>query len=281
MKSQILLSISVILISGSCAQNEKAETPARADALSVDLKKSEVQAQLTATPQNDLYSNGGTKLIKTAHYRFQVENVKQSTEAIIHSIRKYPAYISSSNLLHDTRILENKITIRVQNEYFDDLMKDIDLQAKFTNRRDITTDDVSKDFVDLESRLKSKREVEARYMEIVRKKAGTIEELLEAERQIGVIHEEIEAAISRINYLREQVGYSTINLEFYQTVEQQLQAGDEIKTTDKFRAALSTGWQAMITIAIALTYIWPVLIIVAGALIYVWWKKFFRKALPL
>jgi molybdopterin converting factor small subunit len=282
MKRHILLCVPFIMLAGACAQHEKVEATADIDALSgLDPGKSEAQAQLTATSENDLYSNGGTKLIKTAHYRFQVENVKESTDAIIGSIRKYPAYISSSSLHLENPILENKITIRVQNEYFQDLLKEIDAQAKFTNRRDITTDDVSKDFVDLESRLKSKREVEARYMEILRKKAGTIEELLEAERQIGVVHEEIEATISRITYLRAQVSYSTINLEFYQTVAQPLQAGDEVTTKDKFTEALSSGWQGIVTITIALTYIWPLLIIAAATVIYIKLKKPFRKTLPL
>ena len=82
-----------MLCAGSCAPGEKAEeAPESVDTVSdLDLKKSE--AQLTATPQNDLYSDGGTKLIKTANYRFQVESVKESTDAIIQSIRKYPAFL--------------------------------------------------------------------------------------------------------------------------------------------------------------------------------------------
>jgi hypothetical protein len=282
MKRHILLWLPVAMLAGACAQYEKAETTDAIEALSgLDPKNTEITAQLAATPQNDLYSDGGTKLIKTAHYRFQVENVKVSTDAIIQSIRKYPAYISSSSLHLENPILESKMTIRVQNEYFQDLLKDIDAQAKFTNRRDITTEDVSKDFVDLESRLRSKREVEARYMEILRKKAGTIEELLEAERQIGVVHEEIEAAVSRINHLRAQVNYSTINLEFYQTVEQQLQAGDDVTTKDKFADALFSGWQGIITITLALTYIWPLLIVAAACFTYIRLKKPFRKTLPI
>lgn len=277
-----MLSLMAMLCAGSCAPNQKREAQENADVLSeLDPKKSETQAQLTAIPQNDLYSDGATKLIKTANYRFQVESVKESTDAIIQSIRKYPAYISSSSLHLENPILENKMTIRVQNEYFQDLLKDIDVQAKFTNRRDVTTEDVSKDFVDLESRLKSKREVESRYMEILRKKAGTIEELLETERQIGVVHEEIEATISRINYLRSQVSYSTINLEFYQTVAQQLHAGDEVTIRDKFVEALSSGWNAIVSITIALTYIWPLLIIAGCVLLYIRLKRPFRKTLPL
>jgi hypothetical protein len=262
--------LSIAMLAMACAQHPEAEKMAgEADVLPSIDEKAATQAQLTATPQNDLYSDGRTKLIKTANYRFEVDNVKNSTEAIILSLKKYPAYISASSLHLENPVLENKMTIRVQNEYFQTLLQDIDAQAKFVNHRDVTTADVSKDFVDLESRLKTKREVEARYMDILRKKAGTIEELLNAEQQIGALHEEIEATISRINYLKEQVSYSTINLEFYQTITQNLHAGSEQTIRDKFSEALAIGWQGIVTISIALAYIWPLLVAGGGVLLFI------------
>jgi hypothetical protein len=143
------------------------------------------------------------------------------------------------------------------------------------NFRDVKTDDVAKEFVDLESRLKTKREVEERYTAILRNKAGTIQEILNAEEQIGQLHEEIEATISRINYLREQVSYSTINLEFYQTIEQQLSAADKISWSDQFMKALTSGWEGILSICIALAYIWP--IIFAAAVTFISYKYFKRK----
>jgi hypothetical protein len=214
MKNNILIVLLFLLLISACAQVSK-----ESEATNIDPLPGTDQAnapQLATTPANDVYSDGKTQLIKTANYRFEVDNVKKSTEVIMAAIRKYPAYISSSSLHLKNPILENKMAIRVQNQYFHELLQEIDLQAKFVNHRDVITADVSKEFVDLESRLKTKREVEVRYMEILRKKAGTIEELLNAEQQIGELHEEIEATISRINYLKEQVSYSTINLEFYQ-----------------------------------------------------------------
>jgi hypothetical protein len=268
MNRNILIFIIITTFAAACAQ----QAEKRADsipAMENEVEKALTQAQLAATPQQDLYSDGRTKLIKTAKYRFEVDNVKKSTEVIITAVRKYPAYISSSSLHLENPVLENKMTIRVQNEYFQDLLLEIDGQAKYVNHRDVTTADVSKDFVDLESRLKTKREVEARYMEILRKKAGTIEELLNTEQQIGSLHEEIEATISRINYLREQVSYSTIELEFYQTVTQEVRAAAEETVRDKFAEALDTGWEGVVAIGIALTYIWPLLLAgVAALLIY-------------
>ncbi|HEY3403666.1 MAG TPA: DUF4349 domain-containing protein [Ohtaekwangia sp.] len=235
--------------------------------------------QLASTPRTDLYSNGKTKIIKTLNYRFEVDNVKKSTEAIEAAVKKYPAYISASNLHLENPILENNITIRVQSEYFQDLLKDIDQQARFVNFRDVKTEDVAKEFVDLESRLKTKREVEERYMEILRKKAGTIEELLNAEQQIGELHEEIEATISRINYLKDQVSYSTLNLEFYQTISQEVAAIDPVSYSSQFLHALKSGWNGVMNLVIGLAYIWPLIFLVM--LVYLAYRFLKKKNVSL
>jgi len=270
MKNLILLLVITITII-SCARMEKADAPADTlEAAAAD----QVNAQLAPTSNPDLYSNGQTKTIKTLNYRFEVDNVKKSTEAIEAAINKYPAYIASSNLYLQNTILENKITIRIQSEYFQDLLKEIDQQARFVNFRDVKTEDVAKQFVDLESRLNSKREVEQRYMEILRKKAGTIEELMDAEQKIGALHEEIEATISRINYLKDQVSYSTLNLEFYQTISAEISSVDQPSHSAQFNDALQSGWNGVVQFALALAYIWPLILLTFTALLV---YKFYRK----
>lgn len=252
----------------SCASKSEMQN---ADAISPE---DAAQKQLAATPAVDLYSNGITKLIKTANYRFEVENVKRSAEAIEIAIRKYPAYISSSNMRLENPILENKMVIRVQNESFQELLKEIDLQATYVNYRDIKTEDVSKQFVDLESRLKTKREVEERYMEIMRKKAGTIEELLDAEKQIGQLHEEIEATISRINHLKDEVRYSTIQIEFYQIISQEITNVKEKPLTPEFGKAIVSGWRGLLNLFIGLLYLWPIILAsIGGFFTYRYVKK--------
>jgi len=272
MKPKTIIFLSVTLFYGSCAEKmEKSEIASSTEA-------ADAKTQIATLPQSDLYSDGKTKLIKTAEYRFEVANVKKSTEAITASVRKFPAYISSSSLHLENPVLENKMTIRVQNEFFQDLLKDIDGEAKFVNYRNVETQDASKEFVDLESRLKTKREVEQRYMEILRSKAGTIEELLHAEEQIGQLHEEIEATIARINHLREQVSYSTINLEFYQTISQELVAGEGSPATGReFQKALHAGWNGVIVIIITLMYVWPLIVVSVVIFLFVRYRMARKK----
>lgn len=269
MKTRFVLLCLILLIAACSAQPEQAST--------ADFEAKTTSAVSQQSPQQvlqrDLYSSGKTKLIKTLNYRFEVENVNKTTEAIESAVKKYPAYISASKMRIENPYMENTITIRVQSEFFQDLVKDIDQQAKVIHHRDITTQDVAKEFVDLESRLKTKREVEQRYAEILRKKAGTITELLEAEQKIGGLHEEIEATIGRINHLKDQVSYSTINLEFYQPVTHQLANTEDNSIGKDFSEALSAGWSGLVNFALVLAYVWPLLVIgIATGTLY-WFRK--------
>jgi hypothetical protein len=255
MKTQAILL--VLVLSGLLGCAAKNESMTEADTAQVQ----SISAQ-PAILSPDLYSNGITKLIKTAEYRFQVEDVRKSSAAIEAAVRKFPSYISASDMRLDNPLLEYKMTIRVQNEFFQDLLKEIDGEATYFNQKVVKTEDVSKQFVDLESRLKSKREVEARYMEILRKNAGTVEEIFDAEKQIGQLHEEIEATISRINFLKDEVRYSTIELEFYQTVEQNIAVDDTIPFGRQFGEAFTTGWSGVVVLAIGAVYLWPMIVFV-------------------
>ena len=259
----------ITLITIACSNMENAaEAPSESAPAALTSSSTQPQASPAANANipTDLYSDGSTKLIKTANYRFEVNNVHESISAIEVAIRKHNAFISFSNLKANDYSMEGKITIRVNNENFQDLLKEIDQQAKFVNFRDVKTEDVSKQFVDLESRLRSKREVEQRYMEILRKKAGTIEELLRAEQQIGELHEEIEATVSRINYLKDEVRYSTINLEIYQEIKPAI-AETTPGTLDDMRQAVVFGWKGFVRVFIAILYLWPLGLISAVTMV--------------
>lgn len=274
MKTRMIF-LCLVLWTAGCGTKQVETASVDAFEKVVDPTVVKTASQNSPQPQmpRDLYSNGKTKLIKTLNYKFEVDNVTKTVEEIEAAVKKYPAYISDSKMQLENPLLENEITIRVQSEFFQDLVKDIDPLAKFVNYRTITTEDVAKEFVDLESRLKTKREVEQRYAEILRKNAGTITELLEAEQKIGELHEEIEATVSRINYLKDQVSYSTINLELYQTITQQIAESDTGSTGKDFKEALSAGWNGIVSFAIVLAYIWPLVVlgIITGT--FYWFKK--------
>jgi len=249
----------------SCAQKSK-ELASAADS-------SRVASKDLINAAQDLYSDGKSKMIKTAECRFQVADMKKSQEAIVSSIKKYSAYVEASNLEFQNPMLEQHMTIRVLSSLFEDLVNEITSQATYVNYQKVNADDVSKDFVDLESRLRTKREVQSRYVEILRKKTGTIDELLKTEKQIGELQEEIEATVSQINFLSEKVRYSTIKLEIYQIAEQQItEAGTNSSLPKKLSQAFFAGLSGLTNVLVGITYLWPFVIVISAAL-FVWKRR--------
>lgn len=223
-------------------------------------------------PATDLYSDGTGQLIKTAELRFQVADLKKCREGIETSIRKYSAYIEETDLKYENPLLEEHFTIRVLSQAFEPLLKELEAQAIYVNYRKVKSDDVEKEFVDLESRLKTKREMEQRYAEILRNSTKNTEDLLKVERQIGELHEEIEAVVSRMNFLKDQVKHSTIKLQVYQVDEQH--AGIVTNTanlTTRTNEALTTGWNGLVVVVLLILRVWPLWITIFVA--WILWRN--------
>lgn len=70
-------------------------------------------------------------------------------------------------------------------------------------RADIQGEDLSKSLVDTQARLRSRIALRDRLMEVLRTRRGTVEQLVEAERHVATVNEEIDQAQS---WLREQEG---------------------------------------------------------------------------
>lgn len=171
--------------------------------------------------------------------------------------------------------ITSNFLIRTPAARFDSLMNALTAESVFLNTRRVDAQDVTEEYLDIETRLKTKKEVRDRYVDILRNKARTVEEVLKAEEAIRVIQEEIEAREGRLKYLRDQVAMSSINLEIYEEVTFQ----PEPKTFKRSFAgralsALRGGWDGIVGFLIVLINIWPLLLF--GGLLIWQRKRIFR-----
>src|SRR5439155_733046 len=89
--------------------------------------------------------------------------------------------------------------------------------------------DVTKQYYDLESRMRAARTMEERLIDIIKKGKGEIKDLLLAERELGVWRTKLEEMEGEIRYYNNQVSLSTltINLE-----EKEIRAAAAIVVTE-------------------------------------------------
>lgn len=78
----------------------------------------------------------------------------------------------------------------------------------------ITGEDLSKKIVDTEARLRSRVLLAERLTELLRSRKGTVAELVEAERAVTEVNEEIDQARSWLKEMRGRVAYSTVLVNY-------------------------------------------------------------------
>ena len=79
-------------------------------------------------------------------------------------------------------------------------------------RQDQQATDVTAEYVDTEARLASRKTLEARLLEILADRPGKLTDVLEVERELARVREEVEQAEGRLRYLANQTAFSTVTL---------------------------------------------------------------------
>jgi len=216
------------------------------------------------------------KIIKSAHVRYKVNKVKMATGQINKMVQQFSGYISDQRFQNTVYQIENRFTIKVPEQHFDVLMDSLTQVAEFVDYENITTEDVTEEYIDLKSRLKTKLEVKQRYETILRQRAKTVKDILATEEKLRVIQEEIEATQGRLNYLTNKVSYSTIQVDLYETVDYKETPDSYTRTFfSKTKEGFSFGWRLIENIVLGIIYIWP--LILMGVLLFFIIRRKFRK----
>ena len=111
--------------------------------------------------------------------------------------------------------MSGKIIVRVPGNYFHRFITDAEGEAAEVLTRNVTGQDITEQYVDLESRVKSKRAVEERLLEFM-VNAEKTEDLLKISSDLAKVQEEIELIVGKMNYLENQTSYSTIEITMFE-----------------------------------------------------------------
>lgn len=198
------------------------------------------------------------KIRKIANLNITVDDYKKARVDIEKIVKSGNAYIGSENEQNTTYSITNYMVIRVLNKDFDVMANKLLTVASHVNSKNITAEDVTAQFIDIQSRLKSKKEIEKRYLDILQK-ASKISDILEIEQKLGEIREQIEAKEGELKYLSDQVNYSTINLNFHQEFE--YTPTDRPGFFGRLGNAFGNGWSGFLSFLVGFVYVWPLWLI--------------------
>jgi Domain of unknown function (DUF4349) len=273
---KILLILGLALSISSCSNKALEDSMPQSKAVGANSEMAE--AAKKTDDKSDILSIDNPKLIKQAEIRMEVADLKLQTEIIKQIASNYKGYISSMNFTNNYATSENTLIIKIPSESFDKVIDEMSKHAKYIESKNIAIQDVSEEYVDVEARIKTKLEVEQRYLDILRTKSKTVKEVLDAEEQLRIIREEIEAKQARLNVLKNQVAYSTLNLTLYQRIEvSNAPEANEASFLNKLKNAFQGGWDVIVWLFLAVLYVWPIWIILFISIYFFRKRRAFKK----
>ena len=204
------------------------------------------------------------KLIKNGSMTLVVDNLEQTRSEVLNLIEKHGGYCANEQYSSWEHSSAYNLTVRIPCGNFDSFVADVEAGKGKIESKSMYINDVTAEYIDLETRLDTKRSYLKRYKELL-KSAKSVQEIVSIEDKIRSLEEEIDSTVGQLKYLSNQVDYSTLHLnirhddanydphhpEHNQSVAQRLWQ------------SLQSGFRGLVDFVFFLVRIWPAWLIAA------------------
>lgn len=237
---------------------------------------SEYQAPTSQLDRDSLINNQeGSKVQKNGSVTFLVDNIDDALSSVREINSKYLAEIT--NIYDSGRGNDRVLTVTVKlpvddfEIYYEDI-RDIDGEVTYAN---VSTLDVTEEYIDITSRLANLKSVEGQLVAILQK-AESVTDILAVQTQLNSVRGDIESYEQRKRYFDSQTDYSYLSLSFSIDKSGISISDEQWKPLGEFRAALNalvSVLKGFVNMFIWLLVFSPVVLIPVGLGMYISKRK--------
>ena len=221
------------------------------------------------------------RIIYSAELSVVVKDLAVAAERIQALAADYKGYVADGGV-DRTRgsYPTGRWVVRVPSDRLEEALAELS-EMGVPERRSQTAQDVTEEYVDLEARIANKRRLEERILELLDQREGKIGEVIEVERELSRVREEIERMEGRLRFLQNRTAYATV------TVNAREEKDYVPPQAPTFRSQIGTTWdrsleslrlfgKGTVIVAVALTPWLPLLLVVL--LVVIWLLRRLRRA---
>ncbi len=232
------------------------------------------------------------KVVKNGSLSLLVKKAEEVAASIQAVAERLGGFVQDSQVYEvSAGVKSGTVTIRVSADKFNEAVSEIKKLAVKVERENISAQDVTEQFVDLEAQLKNYRAEEQQYLRIM-EQALTVQDTLDVAQRLAYVRGNIERTQGQLQYLSRQVDMSTITTML--TAEADIEVfgirwRPLFVVKQAFRGLLS-GLTGYVDAMIAFVFRLPVYLLwiaTLAVIIFLAWKvtmwikrKFFSKHFP-
>ena len=210
-------------------------------------------------------------LIRNGSASIEVKSLDPAIGAVRSLAGQMGGYIANTNIrAGNERLRSASIELRIPNDRFDAAISGLNGLGKVESV-DVATEDVGEQYADLEARVTNAHRLEDRLADVLAHRPGKLSDILELERELARVREQIERYEGRMRFLKARVSTSRITIAVHEPVP-------VIETTDSpIVNAVRLAWArflGLVTLAIG----WSGVVIPLGLITSAaWWLARHRR----
>ena len=220
----LLFALSICTIAISSCSYKKAAQPQR-EALTFASQPSGASLMLSVPAMATRDGGGGEsadagssrKIVRNASVEIEVGDVSSASAKIRALAESMGGYVEKLSQTGSGR-QSATIIIRVPSARLDESVSQLKSLATRVEREEITTRDVTREYIDLDARLRNAQAEEQQYLQIL-KRAATVKDTLDVTEKLSEVRGSIEQLQGEMKYLTSQIDLSSIQVSVYSEAE--------------------------------------------------------------
>jgi len=152
------------------------------------------------------------KLIRNATVELEIVTFDNAVQKIIAFANEEHGYVATTDSEKQANgKLRGQVVVKVLPENLDRFLQKIRSLGELKNQT-LGTEDVTKAYFDTDARLKNAHVMEQRLIDMLKTKTGKVSDLLQVEKELARVREEIEKMQGELKYWDSQVQFATVTI---------------------------------------------------------------------
>src|SRR5437867_6588342 len=157
-------------------------------------------------------ASANRKLIRNATVELEIVSFDDAVQKITAFANEDRGYVATTNSQKQANgKLRGQVIVKVLPENLDRLLQKLRGLGELKNQT-LGTEDVPKAYFDTDARLKNAHVMEQRLIDMLNVKTGKVADLLQVEKELGRVREEIEKMQGDLKYWDSQVQFATVTI---------------------------------------------------------------------
>src|SRR6266481_1417644 len=152
------------------------------------------------------------KLIRNATVELEITSFDAAVQKITAFANEDSGYVAAtSSEKQENGKLKGQIVVKILPENLDRFLQKLRGLGELKNQT-LGTEDITKAYFDTDARLKNARVMEQRLIDMLKKKSDDINDLLQVEKELGRVREQIEQMQGELKFWDSQVQFATVTI---------------------------------------------------------------------